>query len=99
MVDRRLVRRLIILKELFEGVLNSAGGSRMFSVVSKTWNPVTGCLHGCVYCWARRLAETKLRTARRYRMGFVPRLNEEEFLEWARRIFPIGQLKGHLILL
>ena len=78
-VDRRLVRRLIILKELFEDVLNSAGGSRMFSVVSKTWNPVTGCLHGCVYCWARRLAETKLRAARRYRMGFVPRLNQEEF--------------------
>jgi len=24
--------------------------SRMFSVVSKTWNPVTGCLHYCTYC-------------------------------------------------
>lgn len=22
-----------------------------------TWNPVTGCLHGCTYCYARRIAE------------------------------------------
>ena len=22
-----------------------------------TWNPVTGCLHGCQYCYARRIAE------------------------------------------
>ena len=21
-----------------------------------TWNPVTGCLHGCPYCYARRIA-------------------------------------------
>ena len=22
-----------------------------------TWNPVTGCLHGCPYCYARGIAE------------------------------------------
>ena len=22
-----------------------------------TWNPVTGCLHGCEYCYARKIAE------------------------------------------
>lgn len=22
-----------------------------------TWNPVTGCLHGCAYCYARKIAE------------------------------------------
>lgn len=22
-----------------------------------TWNPVTGCLHGCGYCYAKRIAE------------------------------------------
>lgn len=24
--------------------------------VKSTWNPVTGCLHGCDYCYARRIA-------------------------------------------
>jgi len=22
-----------------------------------TWNPITGCLHNCLYCWARNYAE------------------------------------------
>ena len=52
---------------------------RMFSVINRTWNPVTGCMHYCVYCWARRLAETRLRGVSRYRRGFVPRFNRWEF--------------------
>jgi len=31
-----------------------------------TWNPVTGCLHNCPYCYARDIA------ARFYTQGFVP---------------------------
>jgi len=54
-------------------------GSRMFSVVTRTWNPVTGCTHSCVYCWARRLAETKLRNTEKYRSGFKPAIHEREF--------------------
>ena len=27
-----------------------------------TWNPITGCLNGCEYCYARKLANTRLRT-------------------------------------
>ena len=34
-----------------------------------TWNPVTGCLHGCRYCYAREIAEKKGRT---YPVGFTP---------------------------
>lgn len=51
---------------------------KMFDLVTETWNPITGCLHNCVYCWARRLALTKLRMLPRYRDGFVPRFNENE---------------------
>ncbi len=31
--------------------------SRMFSFVKQTWNPVVGCSHHCIYCWARRQAK------------------------------------------
>jgi len=51
----------------------------MFDLVAETWNPITGCLHNCVYCWAKRLATTRLKRFERYRAGFVPRLNEQEF--------------------
>ena len=53
--------------------------TKMFNIVTETWNPVTGCLHNCKYCWARRLAETKLSNSKRYRNGFIPRINREEF--------------------
>ena len=55
--------------------------SRMFEVAGKkvrTWNIITGCLHGCSYCWARRLAETKLKDTPRYKDGFKPAIHEAE---------------------
>ncbi len=27
-----------------------------------TWNPITGCLNGCPYCYARKLANTRLKS-------------------------------------
>jgi DNA repair photolyase len=50
----------------------------MFDLVTETWNPITGCNHECVYCWARRLATTRLKRLERYKHGFVPRLNASE---------------------
>jgi len=50
----------------------------MFQFVTRTWNPIKGCLHNCVYCWARRLAETKLKSTRKYRDGFLPRFFPHE---------------------
>jgi protein gp37 len=34
-----------------------------------SWNPITGCLHGCSYCYARDIAD------RFYPQGFVPALH------------------------
>ncbi|MEM4958399.1 MAG: DUF5131 family protein [Nanopusillaceae archaeon] len=76
---RKELLRLKAVKRFFEHLLNSKNHSKMFSVVSETWNPVTGCTHNCVYCWARALATTKLRNSIRYRNGFLPRLNLGEF--------------------
>lgn len=51
----------------------------MFNIVTGTWNPISGCLFNCVYCWARNLALTKLQNTKRYSKGFKPSLNEAEF--------------------
>lgn len=47
--------------------------SKMFPFITCTWNPIVGCLHDCVYCWARKLAETKLSHIERYK-DFNPKL-------------------------
>lgn len=36
-----------------------------------SWNPVTGCLHDCPYCYARDIAESS-RVAKVYPNGFAP---------------------------
>jgi protein gp37 len=36
-----------------------------------TWNPVTGCLHGCPYCYARKIAE-RFRGSKAWPQGFKP---------------------------
>ena len=43
---------------------------KMFKTITQTWNPFTGCEWRCSYCWARRLAEGKLK--KQYQHGFVP---------------------------
>ena len=39
-----------------------------------TWNPVTGCLHGCEYCYARNIAE-------RFRPFDLPHITEDGVLK------------------
>jgi DNA repair photolyase len=60
-------------------MLNKKTKGKMFNIVSGTWNPVTGCLYNCNYCWARKLATTKLQNSHRYLKGFKPNLNDAEF--------------------
>ena len=48
-----------------------------------TWNPVTGCLHGCEYCYARRIAE-------RFRAGEI----YDPECQCQRHLIERGMLKG-----
>lgn len=41
-----------------------------------SWNPVTGCLHSCRYCYAREIA-TSERTKSAFPAGFTPLFHEE----------------------
>jgi len=43
----------------------------------KTWNPFTGCGFNCSYCWARKLAEGKLKNS--YPNGFIPTTHPDRF--------------------
>lgn len=53
--------------------------SRMFKFITKTWNPVIGCKFNCTYCWARKLAEEKLKPlGGKYSEGFRPKLIQKE---------------------
>lgn len=72
------IESMMALRNFFSVLLNSRKGSKMFNIVGETWNPVTGCPHNCRYCWARKLALTKLKYSRRYRDGFNTRFNPEE---------------------
>jgi DNA repair photolyase len=72
-------RTLTLIKNLIEHSLNKTNHGKMFNIVTATWNPVSGCLYNCNYCWARDLALTKLKNSHRYSKGFKPSLNEKEF--------------------
>ena len=64
---------------MIENTLNKKAKGKMFNIVTATWNPISGCLYNCNYCWARDLAITKLKNTQRYSKGFKPNLNENEF--------------------
>lgn len=65
---------------------NSTPGAGI-SWANWSWNPVTGCLHGCDYCYARELASSeRLKTA--YPAGFTPLFHEERLDAPANTVIP-----------
>lgn len=52
-----------------------------------SWNPVTGCLHGCDYCYAREIATTE-RFKAAYPVGFTPLFHHERLEAPANTTIP-----------
>jgi DNA repair photolyase len=75
----RANHNLKLIKKMIERILNKKTNGKMFNIVTATWNPISGCLYNCNYCWARDLAITKLKNSHRYSEGFKPSLNKTEF--------------------
>ena len=66
-----------------------------------TWNPYTGCLNTCPFCYARKLAEGRLKGRFGYDHGFLPtfhpdRLREPYHIKTPKKIFvaSMGDLFG-----
>lgn len=68
----------------------------MFEKITKTWNPVIGCLHNCRYCWARKLAETRLTHMEKYKNGFKPSITESELEKRFRKQYVFACDMGDL---
>jgi protein gp37 len=50
---------------------------------SMTWNPVTGCLHNCDYCYARKIA-TRFKGSKAWPQGFEPMFHPERLQDPAK---------------
>ena len=76
--------------------LNRTSIDYIKKVKGVTWNPVTGCTRQCqwtannqtVGCFAKSLAEGRLKTQRAYRYGFTPTFHPERLCEPAHRRKP-----------
>lgn len=53
-----------------------------------TWNPITGCLNDCPYCYARKLAEGRLKGRHGYDHGFAPTFHPDRLREPYERKTP-----------
>lgn len=54
-----------------------------------TWNPVTGCLHGCEYCYAREIAR-RFDGGQKIRCGVKTVLYEPAIINGKKSAYPFG---------
>jgi protein gp37 len=52
-----------------------------------SWNPISGCLHECSYCYARDIANLK-RMEKVYPYGFTPTIHPHSLLAWQGQKVP-----------
>jgi len=45
-----------------------------------SWNPITGCLNGCEYCYARKLANTRLKERYLANKNVAPYKDERDYM-------------------
>ena len=68
------------LKASLEGRSGDMRRERMFRLLGdepiKTWNPLVGCFHSCIYCWARRQARRQKHRCF-YCYHFQPHMHKE----------------------
>jgi len=63
------------------------GRTRMFGFVSYTCNPIVGCYHNCIYCWARRQARRLKRFCKEC-YGFIAHTHMERiYKDFGKGIF------------
>jgi protein gp37 len=56
-----------------------------------SWNPVTGCLHGCPYCYAREIASNE-KYSKAFPVGFTPLFHEERLTAPRFTVIPAESL-------
>jgi protein gp37 len=67
------MRKKVIEEASGDKKFNSQGDNENIEWALWSWNPVTGCLHNCPYCYARDIATTGP-TAHAFPNGFAPTL-------------------------
>lgn len=72
-----------------KATFNDSKGSGI-SWAGWSWNPVTGCLHGCNYCYAREIA-TNERYQSAYPVGFTPLFHHERLDAPANTVIPAAR--------
>lgn len=72
-----------------KATFNESKGSGI-SWAAWSWNPVTGCLHGCDYCYARAIASDE-RMKAGYPVGFTPLFHHERLDAPANTMVPAAR--------